>query len=168
MWNRPSRTHKFADAQQRSNIINKYAVWFTLVQPYKIGLFLELPCIQWQVPYSPAEYIKAIYMTPQSSVVFVQLHFSIDCELRTRTWSLLKMHGNSEHFVSRLMLHFNVHATHIQQSILELSSYYLDEIEAQLPLYHKTKSGFSLQHLGRLHVNSKSAEQKQWDKKENK
>lgn len=42
------------------------------------------------------------------------------------------------------MLHFDVPATYIQQSVLVLRSNYLDEIEAQLPLCHKkTQDYFS-------------------------
>jgi len=48
--------------------------------------------------------------------------------IKARTFSLLKMHGNGEYFVSRLMLHINVHATYIQQSVLDLRSNYLDDI----------------------------------------
>lgn len=90
--------------------------------------------------WTPEKYTKAILWQHNEIYTLCSLIFQ-SMRIKTRTLNLFKMHRNCEYLVSRLMLHFNVHETYIQQSVLVLRSNYLDEIGAQLPLCHKTNTG---------------------------
>lgn len=90
--------------------------------------------------WTPGKYTKAILWQHSEIYSLCSLIFQ-SMRIKTRTLNLFKMHRNCEYLVSRLMLHFDVHATYIQQSVLVLRSNYLDEIGAQLPLCHKTNTG---------------------------